>query len=184
MTPGPAKTCAGLSHSTISEKSSPCLGEGAILTHMAPDPARWQIRAEGVLLFGASERPSNHPGVDLDDPRCPKPKPGALRDGQKLTFYVRWWNLTVAMCTTLSFWTPRIGHIDPRMVQEPFRCSKNHATSYTDLQFGKIGHHMGQNDALAIAWGALFRNGAGAYTKCTIGINLAAHKPQHIGLSS
>ena len=25
---------------------------------------------------------------------------------------------------------------------------------------------MGQNDALAIAWGALFRNGAGAYTKC------------------
>ena len=24
---------------------------------------------------------------------------------------------------------------------------------------------MGQNDALAEAWGALFRNGAGAYTK-------------------
>ncbi len=43
---------------------------------------------------------------------------------------------------------------------------------------------MGQNDALAIAWGALFRNGAGAYTKCTIGINMAAHKPQHISLSS
>ena len=82
LTPEPAKPCPGLSHSTISEKSSPCLGEGAILTHMAPDPARWQIRAEGVLLFGASERPSNHPGVDLDDPMCPKLEPGALRDGQ------------------------------------------------------------------------------------------------------
>ena len=119
----------GAGHSTTSEKSSPYLHQGMILTHMVPDLARWPNSLRGKLFFGASERLLNHPGVDVDDPRCPKPKPGALRDGQKLTFYVRWWNLTVAMCTTLSFWTPRIGHIDPRMVPVPFRCSKNHATS-------------------------------------------------------
>ena len=155
----------GAGPSTISEKSSPCYSEGIILTHMVPDLAKRQIRLRGGMVFGASKTLLNHPGVDLHDPRCPKPKPGALRDGQKLSFYVRWWNLTVAMCTTLSFWTPRIGHIDPRMVPVPFRCSKNHATSYTDLPFGKIGHHMGRNDALACAWEALFRNGALACTK-------------------
>ena len=133
---------------------------------MVPDLATWQIRVGGVLLFGASERPLNDPGVDLDDPMVPMLEDGAHRDGQIPPFYVKCQNLTVPMCTTLRFWTPRIGHIDPRVVQGPFRCSKNHATSYTDLPFGKIGHHMGQNDALAIAWGALFRNGAGAYTKC------------------
>ena len=73
LTPEPAKPCTGLCHSTISEKSSPCLGEGTILTHMVPDPARWQIRVEGVVLFGASERPLNHPGDDLVDPIVPMP---------------------------------------------------------------------------------------------------------------
>ena len=62
---------------------------GSILNHMVPDFAKWQIRVGGVLLFGASERPLNHPGVDLDDPMCPKPKPGALRDGQIPPFYVK-----------------------------------------------------------------------------------------------
>ena len=61
----------GVGHSTISEKSFPYLGEGIILTHMVPDLARWQIRVRGVLLFGTSERPLNHPGADLDDPMVP-----------------------------------------------------------------------------------------------------------------
>ena len=79
----------GVGHSTISEKSSPCLSEGTILTHMVPDLAKWQIRVGGVLLFGASERPLNHPGVDLDDPIVPMPKDGAHRDGQIPQFYVK-----------------------------------------------------------------------------------------------
>ena len=59
----------------------------------------------------------------------------------------------------------RIVQIDPRVVQGPFRCSDKQFTSYTDLPLGRIGHHMGQNAAHASAWGALFRNGAVAYTK-------------------
>ena len=119
----------GVGHSTISEKSSPCLRMGSILTHMVPDFAKWEIRVGGVLLFGASERPLNDPGVDLDDPMVPMPKDGAHRDGQIPPFYVKWCNLTVPKCTRLRFWTPRIVQIDPRVVQERFRCPKNHATS-------------------------------------------------------
>ena len=124
-------------------------GEGIILTHMVPDLAKCQIRVEGVLLFGASERPLNHPGVDLDDPIVPMLEDGAHRDGQIPPFYVKWWNLIVPKCTRLEFWTHRIVQIDPRVVRGPFRCSEKQHTSYTDLPFGKIGHHMGQNHALA-----------------------------------
>ena len=92
---------------------------------MVPDLARWQIRAEGVLLFKASERPLNHPGVTLDDPMCPKLEPGAHRDGQFPSFYVKWWNLTVPKCTRLEFWTHRIVQIDPRVVPGPFRGSES-----------------------------------------------------------
>ena len=38
--PGPQYTF-GLGHSTTSEKSSPYLHQGMILTHMVPDLARW-----------------------------------------------------------------------------------------------------------------------------------------------
>ena len=55
---------------------------------MVPDLAKWQIRVGGVLLFGASERPLNRPGVDLDDPMVPMLEDGAHRDGQILPFYV------------------------------------------------------------------------------------------------
>ena len=67
----------GVGHSTISEKSSPCLGEGIILTHMVLDLAKWQIQLRGVMVFGASERPLNHPEVDLDDPIVPELEDGA-----------------------------------------------------------------------------------------------------------
>ena len=67
----------GVGPSTISGKSSPCPSEGIILTHVVPDLAKWQIRAGGVLLFGASERPLNHPEVDLDDPIVPELEDGA-----------------------------------------------------------------------------------------------------------
>ena len=50
----------GPRHSSTSEKSSPCLGQGTTLTHMVPDLARWQIRVGGVMLLGASKRPLNH----------------------------------------------------------------------------------------------------------------------------
>ena len=146
---GWAKPCTGLSHSTISEKSSTCLGEGIILTHMVPDLAKWEIRVGGVLLFGASERPLNHPGVDLDDPMCPKPELGALRDGQIPPFYVKWWNLTIPKCTRLEFWTHRIVQNAPRVVRGPFRCSEKQHTSRTDLPSGRIGRHRRQNGALA-----------------------------------
>ena len=62
---------------------------GSILTHMVPDFAKWQIRVGGVLLFGASERPLNHPGADLDDPIVPELKDGAHWDGQNPSFYVK-----------------------------------------------------------------------------------------------
>ena len=61
----------GVGHSTTFEKNSPCPGMGSILTYMVPDFAKWQIRVGGVLLFGASERPLNHPGDDLVDPIVP-----------------------------------------------------------------------------------------------------------------
>ena len=136
-----------------------------ILTHMVPDLARWQIRVGGVMLFGVSERPLKHPGVDLDDSIVPMAKDGAHRDGQIPQFYVKWQNLTVPMCSILRHGHYRIVQIDPRVVQGPFRGSDKQHTSHTDLPSGKIGHHMGQNDALAKAWGALFRNGAVAYTQ-------------------
>ena len=79
----------GAGHSTTSEKSSPYLHQGRILTHMVPDLARWPNSLRGKLLFGASERPLNHPEVDLDDPIVPEPKDGAHRDGQILPFYVK-----------------------------------------------------------------------------------------------
>ena len=119
------------------------------MTLMVHDLATWQFRVGGVLLFGASERPLNDPGVDLDDPMVPMPKDGAHRDGQILPFYVKWCNLTVPKCTRLRFWTHRIVHIDPRVLHVPFRCSEKQHTSHTDLPFGKIGHHTGQNGALA-----------------------------------
>ena len=101
----------------------------------------------------------------MDDPIVPMLEDGAHRDGQILPFYVKWWNLTVPKCTRLRFWTHRIVHIDPRVLQVPFRCSEKQHTFHTDLPFGKIGHHMGQHGALAWAWGALFRNGAVAHAK-------------------
>ena len=70
---------------------------------MVPDLAKWQIRVGGVLLFGASERPLNHPGDDLVDPIVSMPEDGAHWDGQILPFYVKWWNLTVPKCTRLRF---------------------------------------------------------------------------------
>ena len=79
----------GAGHSTTSEKSSPYLHQGMILAHMVPDLARWPNSFRGKLLFGASERPLNHPEVDLDDPIVPEPKDGAHRDGQILPFYVK-----------------------------------------------------------------------------------------------
>ena len=133
---------------------------------MVLDLAKWQIRLRGVMVLGAFEKPLDHPGVDLDDPRCPKPKPGALRDGQIAPFYVKWQNLTVPMCSILGHGHYRIDQIVPRVVQGPFRCSEKQHTSHTDLPFGKIGHHMGKNAAHASAWGVFFRNGAVAYTKC------------------
>ena len=68
----------GVGHSIISEKSSPCPGEGTILTHMVYDLAKWQIRVGCVLLFGASERPLNHPVADVDNPIMPESEDGAL----------------------------------------------------------------------------------------------------------
>ena len=67
----------GAGHSTTSEKSSPYLHQGMILAHMVPDLARWQNSLRGKLLFGASERPLNHPGADLDDPIVPELEDGA-----------------------------------------------------------------------------------------------------------
>ena len=147
--PAAPEPAFGLHHSTTFSKSSPCLSEGTILTHMVPDLANWRIRVRGVLLFGASEGLLNHPGADLDDPMVPMPEDGAHRDGQILPFYVKWWNLIVPKCTRLRFWTPRIVQIDPRVLQGRFRCSEKQHTSHTDLPFGKIGHHTGQNGALA-----------------------------------
>ena len=116
----------GAGHSTTSEKSSPYLHQGMILTHMVPDLARWP---RGKLLFGASERPLNHPGVDLDDPIVPEPKDGAHRDGQILFLYVKCWILTVSMCSILRFWHYRIVQIDLWVVEEPFRGSKKQFAS-------------------------------------------------------
>ena len=138
----------GAGHSTTSEKSSPYLHQGMILTHMVPDLARSPNSPGGKKNFGASERPLNHPGADLDDPIVPMLEDGAHRDGQILPFYVKCRNLTVPMCSILEHGHYRIDHIVPRVVQGPFRCSKKHHTSHTDLPSGKIGHHMGQNRAL------------------------------------
>ena len=75
--PEAPKLAFGLCHSSTSEKSSPCLDQGTILTHMVPDFARWQIRVGGVMLFGASERPMKHPVAAFDDPIVPIPEDGA-----------------------------------------------------------------------------------------------------------
>ena len=80
----------GLHHSTTSEKSSPYLHQGMILTHMVPDLARWPNSLGGKLLFGASERLLNHPGAELDDPIVPELEDGAHSDGQILPFCVKW----------------------------------------------------------------------------------------------
>ena len=145
----------GAGHSTTSEKSSTYLHKGMILTHMVPDLARSPNSEGGKLLFGASERPLKHPGADLDDPIVPMLEDGAHWDGQIPAFYVKWQNLTVPMCSILRHGHHRIVQIDPRVVQGPFGCSKKQHTSCTDLLIGKIGHHVGQNGALAKAWGAL-----------------------------
>ena len=71
----------------------------------------------------------------------------------------------VPMCSILGYGHYRIVQIGHRVVQGPFRYSKKQHTSYTDLPSGKIGHHMGQYRALALAWEALFRNCAVAETK-------------------
>ena len=154
----------GLSHSTF-EKCSPYLHQGMFSTHMVPDLARWQNSLGGKLLFGASERPLNHPGADLDDPIVPELEDGAHSDGQNPSFYAKWQNLTVRMCSILEFWHYRIVQIGPRVVQEPFRGSKKQFASLRIWPSGKIGHHMGQNHALVQVWGALFRSGAVAHTK-------------------
>ena len=135
----------GAGHSTTSEKSSPYLHQGMILTHMVPDLARSPKSQGGKLLFGASERPLNHPGVDLDDPIVPMPKDGAHRDGQILSFYVKLWNLTVPRCSILKHGHYRIVQIVPRVVQGPFKCHEKQHKSHTVLQFGKIWHHLCQN---------------------------------------
>ena len=138
----------GAGHSTTSEKSSPYLHQGTILTHMVPDLARSPNSRGGKLLFGASERPLNHPGADLDDPIVPMLEDGAHRDGQIPPFYVKWWNLTVPMCSILEHGHYRIVQIGPRVVQGPFRGSKKQLASSRIWRSGKIGHHMGQNRAL------------------------------------
>ena len=119
----------GAGHSTTSEKSSPYLHQGTILTHMVPDLARWQIRVGGVMLFGASERPLNHPVADLDDPIVPIPEDGAHWDNQNPQFYSKLQNLTVRICSILEFWHYRIVQFGPRVVQEPFRGSKKQFAS-------------------------------------------------------
>ena len=139
----------GAGHSTTSEKSSPYLHQGRILTHMVPDLARWPNSLRGKLLFGASERLLNHPGAELDDPIVPELEDGAHPDGQNPPFYVKWQNLTVPMCSILEHGHYRIVQIGPRVVQGPFRGSKKQHTSHTELPSGKIGHHMGQNRAIA-----------------------------------
>ena len=150
----------GLGHSTTSEKSSPYLHQGTFSTHMVPDLARWQNSLGGKLPFGASERPLNHPGADLDDPIVPELEDGAHWDGQILPFYMTWWTLTVPICSILRHKHYRIDEIILRAVQGRFRCFEKQHTSHTELPVGKIVHHMGQNAAHALAWGALFRNGA------------------------
>ena len=135
-----------------------------ILAHMVPDLARWPNSLRGKLLFGASERLLNHPGAELDDPIVPELEDGAHSDGQILPFYVKWWILTVPMCSILEFWHYRIVQIDPRVVQGPFRGSKKQFASWRIWRSGKIGHHMGQNHTLVQVWGALFRSGAVACT--------------------
>ena len=115
LTPGPAKPCPGLSHSTISEKSSPCLGEGVILTHMVPDLARWQIRAGGVLLFGkmvGSDRPEVHQARVLDTsdrpnrPRCGSRAFQRLRKAAPLPHGFAIWQDRAPYA---SKWRPRLG---------------------------------------------------------------------------
>ena len=102
------------------------------------------------MLFGAT--PLNHPVADLDDPIVPIPEDGAHWDSQDPPFYSKWQNLTVPMCSILEHGHYRIVQIGHRVVQGHFRGSKKHHTSHTDLLFGKIGHYMGQNHALAEAW--------------------------------
>ena len=62
----------GAGHSTTSEKSAPYLHQGMFSTHMVPDLARWPNSLGGKLFFGASDRPLNHLGADLDDPIVPE----------------------------------------------------------------------------------------------------------------
>ena len=92
----------GLGHSTTFEKSSPYLHQGMFSTHMVPDLARWPNSLGGKLLFGASERPLNHPGADLDDPIVLELEDGAHSDGQILPFCVKLWILIVPMFKGLS----------------------------------------------------------------------------------
>ena len=101
----------------------------------------------------------------MDDPIVPELEDGAHSDGQILPFYVKWWNLTVPISSILRHKHYRIDEIVLRAVQVRFRCFEKQHTSYTDLPFGKIAHHMGQNIAHALAWGAFFRNCAVACTK-------------------
>ena len=150
----------GLGHSTTFGKSSPYLHQGMFSTHMVPDLARWPNSLGGKLLFGASERPLNHPGADLDDPIVPELEDGAHWDGQNPSFYAKWQNLTVRMCSILEFWHYRIVQIGPRVVQGPFRGSKKQLTSQRIWPSGKIGHHMGRKRALVQVWGAFFKSGA------------------------
>ena len=110
----------GLGHSTTSEKSSPYLHQGTFLTHMVSDLARWPTSQGGKLLFGASERHVNHPGVDLDDPIVPELEDGAHWDGQNPPFYIKWQNLTVPMCSILWHGHYRIVQIGHRVLQGPF----------------------------------------------------------------
>ena len=140
---------------------------------MAPDPARWRIRAEGVLLFGASERPSNQPGVDLDHPMCPELEFCALRDGQFPSFYVKRWNLTVPKGPKLEFWAHRIVPSHPRVVQGPFRGSEKQHPFRKDSPSGRIGRHMRQRRAIMRVWAHFSGFGAAACMECTFFAPLA-----------
>ena len=144
---------------------------------MVPDLARWRNSLGGKLLCGASERPLNHPGADLDDPIVPELEDGAHSDGQIPIFYIKWWILIVSMSSILEFWHYRIVQIDLRVVQGPFRGSKKQLASKGIWPSGKIGHHMGQNHTLVQVWGALFRSGAVACTNDHSGASGARIRP-------
>ena len=113
---------------------------------------KWLIRAGGVLLFGASERPLNHPGAALDDPIMPMLEDGAHWDGRIPAFYVKWQYLTIPMYSILDHGHYRIVQIGHRGL------SKAPKSNLPPDEFGDLarsgtiwvkivpyGHHMGNS---------------------------------------